>query len=205
MKPNLVKSNIARFIDLLRSGSESWREAGRLLCEMVDADPNIYDRIIAENPGVKLAALETLEQIGRHDIDPNLLLDNKPAIRRVLELPPAVAHELIESGVPVVVKDNGGSRTVTKKLDEMTLADVRQVFNQGGVRRPEAQVAFMREREAKQAAQERLRYIIEGDEITFLEDCHFSLTELLGIVERLQATAKSGLADTMRKNQIKTK
>src|SRR5579862_1583816 len=98
----ITKEQARRLADFIQEGVESWVKAGKMLVQMVDANPNAYTIIQQECPHLSPNVLLAFEKIGRLEVCPWLLLDNSDGAKRLLQLPYKLQNEFYKKKVEVL-------------------------------------------------------------------------------------------------------
>ena len=134
-----------KFAALVNAGVNSWTQAGKLLVEMVDQDPDAFKKIITLYPAISHELLAIFERIGRNQVYPYLLMDNSPGCRKLLELPYESQVEIYKHGVDIVtgLKTKTGEPIVERKrVQQISSFDASMVFADGELRSVDRQVAI---------------------------------------------------------------
>lgn len=203
MKIQKNNDKLERFFQLIKAGQDAWKDAGKLLIELVKEDEDVYEKIIARADGmITVENLETLERFGR-GLDPAILLSDSPGCRRLLRshLEPSKMTDLASKPIAVVVLSNGGTRVEYKAISELTQAQAEVSIGNNGARSVDAQTEIIRENEAKRVVTETMRYRIDDGKVTFFAHSTFTLSELVEIESKLKPTANE-LQTAMKRNQI---
>jgi hypothetical protein len=131
----ITAGSIAIFNRLISQGVEAWIKAGKLLVQMVDANPNAYSIIMRDNPHLTPDILITFERIGRREVYPFLLLQKNPATAKLLSYDITKQEEFYKNPVELVVGMADGNPVVRKKLAmNMTKPEVALAFGPHGLR-----------------------------------------------------------------------
>ena len=134
-----------KFAGLVNAGVNSWTQAGRLLVEMVDQDPDTFKKITTLHPAISHEMLAIFERIGRNQVYPYLLLDTSPGCRKLLELPYESQVEIFKHGVDVVVDLKRGTREPVverKRIQQISSFEASVVFADGELRSVERQASI---------------------------------------------------------------
>jgi hypothetical protein len=197
-----IQKQIEAFQNALQSARDGLRDAGRILCEILDAEPNAFEMILASVPGITLNSLETLERIGRGRLEPRLITDPSPAAERAIRkaIPIDQQKRLLEMPQEVVARDNGGFRVKQKRIDEMTYKDAHILIGDDGIRDVDAQKAILLD-ENRRKAESSLRYEIRGDKVTFHADVTLTWSELLELAEKVKPDPKD-IEESIKRRQV---
>lgn len=129
-----VDFRIGEFCKLVNAGVEAWVQAGEILCQMKENDPNVFNAILATNPHLSHDILVTFERIGKKEVYPYLLIDNSPSSRMLSALPYETQVKLYRGEVPVVVRRGDHTTTLRKRVADLTLSEASRAFAAGGLR-----------------------------------------------------------------------
>lgn len=197
------QSKLEAFNLALNGAKQNLLDAGRILCEMLDEDSDTFEHILESNRGVTLRFLESLERIGRGQLEPLLLTDPSPAAQRAVAqaLPMEDQKQLTSGFVPVAVKDNGGVKVVQKQMSEITAQEAARVIGSGTIRTADEQIEMLKQADAAQAAS-KMRYAIKGDKIHFYTGADFTYSELLTLLTKIEPKAED-IEAAIAANQIK--
>ncbi len=204
MKPTKTyQSKFIAFKEAIAQLGQSAKQAGQLLCEMLDEDSNTFEFILKECPHATLSWLESLEAIGRGRLDERLLLDSSPAAHRAIAqaLPIKEQTRLLETSIPVAVRENGGIRIESKRMQDIKAYEAPRIIRDGKILTPEQQTVIIKEELSNRAAR-NVRYIIEGDSVEFLSHSRFKMSELEEILGKLKQTATDALEGDLKKAQV---
>lgn len=176
MKPNLpanldtaISQFAAAYAKLLESFIEQSREVGQLLIALIEAHPKFKEELHAAHPEIPLAALNTLERVGRGAILPEVAYGTPSAGRAALaKLPVSDQERLLKEGVSVLLLRNGDLQTLRVEIDNLTPDQVRQVFDRDIIRSEGAQRAWLEDKltKATPVAIEQ-DYVIKGKFVKF--------------------------------------
>ena len=198
-----IETKINEFKSALSGAAEGVLLAGKILCDIVDAEPDAYEIMLTECKGVTLPFLEALERVGRGKLLPELLLNPAPACQRAIgeSLNIKEQNRLLTGTIPTVIRENGGVRTVNKRLEELSAHEAVRVVGDGKIRTPEEQIEVLKTQEAQKAARE-LRYEIRGSRVIFHSTHAWEWSELIDISEKIKPKA-ADLEKAIRANQLK--
>jgi hypothetical protein len=132
---------------LVGQGIDALTAAGRLLLEMLDGGASFPD--ISEQSGIPMDVLGQLERIGRHQLNPHLLLATYPAVQAIQRLSLSEQDRLLSEPVAVMVMKDGHPDTLMIAAKNMTREQVGQVFAKGHVRTLAEQRAWLETRGQK--------------------------------------------------------
>lgn len=148
----ITDTKIAEFVSFYQGGMDAWLSAGKILVELVDADPNAYDRILEHAPMLTPDVLGVFERIGRGVLYPPLAMDASPGGSRLKLLPMSVQRKHESAPVEVVVrKTNGHYDTLMIIPKNMTRAQSKLAFAKDHIRSTGEQRAILADEETKSA------------------------------------------------------
>lgn len=195
-------SKIDKFGSLVTRGLNAIAEAGRLLVDMVDERPDCYEIIIQRYPHIDHKMLESIERVGRKQIDPrSLLIGNARVAYYVQRLPFASQQQVLEKPIRVATSTEGDGSPVTKRISEFTMSEAQLVMAPDHIRTPEEQRAILQDRKESEIS---VRFKIEEGHITFLTKDTYTATQLEEILKRLKDAELASLEPEMQKQQIGT-
>lgn len=138
------KATIEKFVGLVQTGVLAWSQAGEMLVNLVNDNPNVYSEIIKSNPNITFEMLLVFEKIGRRQIYPPLLMDNSPAARLLMGMPYEMQEKFSREPVEIVVELNGEVKLEKRYIKELSHYEAQQVFTECGVRPLEMQKEFIK-------------------------------------------------------------
>lgn len=148
----ITNSKITEFISFYQGGMEAWMSAGKLLVELVDEDPNAYDKILERAPMLTPDVLGVFERIGRGVLYPPLAMDASPGGARLKLLPVSIQKKHESAPVEVVIRTSTGSYDTLMILPKnMTRAQSKLAFARDHVRSTGEQRAILADEETKSA------------------------------------------------------
>ncbi len=177
------KNSIEEFGNLVQAGMDAWTKAGKMLVEMLEDDPNIRARIIEEIPMMTLDALARFEQIGRGVLHPRLMVANNQGLARLRSLPYAEQVRCLNE--PIAVLTPSGDELMVR-AENMSAAQIRQVFTKDGCRDLGAQKNWIESRKNPlHRKSEKADYKVSGNKVTFFADTQLTRKQLAHILEEL--------------------
>ena len=120
-------SELECFVQLVADGVKNWLSAGKLLVRLRQRDENIYRKLINACEWLTVDVLATFERIGRLELRPEMLLLNGYVGDKLMRLGYSQQTRIIDKGRVEVVcdfKQDGTALKTTKRLSELTKADV---------------------------------------------------------------------------------
>jgi hypothetical protein len=183
------EQRIDRFIDLVFKGVEAWMEAGKIVCEILDEDPEALDRIVAQCPNISPEMVIRFEQIGRKQIHPQLLLSDAPGVRHLRRQPFQLQEKHAKEPVEMLVKTDKGWETLQVDVRNLTARQAEQVFGKEGIRSAAAQRVYLEDQNARHHAppvKANLPYRVVGREIVVMEPCRLSAREVAQILADIE-------------------
>jgi hypothetical protein len=189
MTTTLTTNRAQEFVAAVQLGWESWMEAGRIVVEEIDKNPNFAKEVVVASKGqFTVETVRQFERIGRNELLPQLLLDyEKPGIKRLVRCPIAVQEKYANSPVEVLVYNEGKWDTLLVQTRNLTPVQTAQVFDVNEVRPVEAQRAWVESKKSKAVMKQPVvdgdpGYVIKNGTIIFTKPCSFSTDELLRII-----------------------
>ena len=146
-----------RFSELIKAGVNAWLEAGRLVAEGMEHDPEFADRLVELVPGLTYETVMRFNAIGTGVALPEVFLHaDRPGIRRLARLPVEVQRKLLSSPISTLVRDDtsGGWGTLQIDVLNLTTAQSHQVFGSDGIRSEAAQRAWLEDRATREKMSE---------------------------------------------------
>jgi len=200
--PKTFDDRFALFESLLACGAKALVRAGQVLMEMTNSDPDAYESILKRSPHLTAKFLLLLERVGRKEVYVNTLFVGDPYVAaRIERLSYADQVKVTEHPLPVVTGNAGEQRTEQKRLGEMTRAEALTLIGDT-LRDPAQQAEFLKAQAVQQRVRETSRWIIDGEQVFFLERGPFGIGELQGILEKLTGAAVGGLQEELTRKQI---
>lgn len=184
-----TENKINQFVNLVKQGVESWIQAGQLVVEILDVDPDAVSEICETCAIITPEIVARFEQIGRKQLKPELLLSDSPGYRRLREMPYSLQEKYSEQAVDVFVVNNGKTDTLRVPVKSLSGAQATQVFTRSGVRDIGAQRAFLLERNTRAffpTLDSKRPYTVSGHTVCFKENCKLTRRQLLDIVAELK-------------------
>lgn len=186
-----LKNSLSELEGAITRGIEAWKQAGEIVCSLVDAGgmtlTGIAERI---GGGVSENVLAQFERIGRGQLLPKLLVAEYPAARKLQTLALSEQRDALEHGVELLVlRDGGQTETLRVQADAMTPKQVKQVFARGSIRSLGAQRAWLEEQRAAESTSAgkvgATPWVVRGRKVFFREGCEVSSHELTAILSQL--------------------
>lgn len=206
MKPAKTQTQIQNKMEMLdgilKRTTASILEAGKLMVEMINEDPENYNRIKARY-GFSDYVMERFQNIGLGRINPELALKNSPAAAMIERLPRAEQDRIIERGVEVVQSVVDGKPEVQViPYNELTHRDAAFALGGGKVKSVEEQAKKLEEKIIVISQKEQAPYEIIGDDVIWFHDAKFKLLDLEALVERLKRDQFIKLEARMKQRQV---
>lgn len=210
MKNEMTKQNdnnmVQQFLEAFREFANKGRQVCKMLVRMVEADAEIYDKIIAAEPLFNYNKLESMRKAGTGEYYYDLIFDDSVAARRLLALPPAQQKKLYTSPVKIV-KVVGEKKIVEEKLfTKMSRAEQNQVVDPdtNHVRTVEEQIAYVKPPAPSRLGQ-RHHIADDGSGIEFLAKSFYTVSQLEEILSQAKQKALRSLPGAVKSNQLKPK
>lgn len=179
---------IKQFTDLVRQGVEAWIKAGEILVELVDDDPQVFDKIISDNPHLNAGILGRFELMGRHALHPQLLLHDSPGYQKLSQMPFSVQERYLDEPLPLLVETPTGTDTLMVSARNCTPSQARQLFASDRIRTEGEQKAWLVSQRTKKS---RLKSVavpawsVKHGKVFFAEGAGFTAGELATILTQL--------------------
>lgn len=131
-----------RFMETLAAGVRSFAEAGKILVELIESDPDAMHRLRTKR-NIPASLLRTMERVGRGLMLPEMF--SEPGLARL----PISEQKLILAGPVDMLTFDGHGEPTTLKVDLMTASsEVRQqVVNGNHIRTVAEQRAYVEARQ----------------------------------------------------------
>ena len=181
-----IDKEVAQIIDLINRGIQCWTDAGKLLAKNMDEDPEFIEKICDFCKDISPEALYRLEQVGRGQLHPTLLLNDTPGVRRLRRLPYSLQKKHATEPLTVIIS---GGETLEIDVRNLTPGQAAQVFTRDSIRTPAEQRAFIEDRAVmcQVVSTGGLPYRIVGKTLVVLTGCKFTTSDLAGIIARIEA------------------
>lgn len=181
------EAKIEEFIAAYVSGMEAWKKAGKLIVELVEDDPHVFDYIAQKCPSLTQGVLETFEKIGRGMLLPALAMDSSPGGRMLKNCPLSLQMRYEREPVPLIVETNDGTDVLLVKPRDMTRDQARQVFATGRIRSEGEQKAWLVDNRARKYVPNNppAPWKIKGTKVEFQAGATMSAGELAVIISQL--------------------
>lgn len=131
---------------LLTAAEDALVSAGEAVVRLLQMGWTLNDVREGMPVPVCLSVLEGLAKVGYGKLDHRLLADRSAAGLRMRKLPMGLQTQLLDNGVELVVLKDGTAETLRCETKHLSAEQVRQVFDNGAVRTPEAQRVWLLKR-----------------------------------------------------------
>ena len=118
----------SRFAAALQRGIDAWYEAGALLVAQLEKNPRIKDHLLRAMPQLDMESLNRLEECGRKQIIPELVVSTAPAAARLRKCPLSDQQRYIAEPMEVYVEREGKPDKALRSIFEMPPREAMQVF-----------------------------------------------------------------------------
>jgi len=162
MKTTKCKVSVRRIealVGKIKASAEALREAGAMLVQMLEEDPQVLDRIVERHPEVPRGLLVNLERVGRGAVMPELILREGPQWRSLERLPYREQERVFHEGVKVYVpqeRENGAVDWKCVPAARLTYEEARQAIGPDGVRTPMEQRRWRIDEESRRARRRQM-------------------------------------------------
>ena len=135
----VLESKINLFLGKLRLGVDFFLDAGRMLVEMIDEDPQICLQIVADGQidWLTMDVLSTFEAIGRKQLAVEAMFLPKHVLARLIALP--TEQQATIATRPVRVLNGAKNRSVEVSASRLTKRQAALAIGPNGVRSIEEQ------------------------------------------------------------------
>lgn len=203
MKNQIQKQvpTVQQFIESFTARLKGIEDSCKELALMVDANPNVFDEIVAADARFNYNMLESMRKVGKGELYCELLFDPSMAARKLLPLPAAQQKKLYNEPIKIV-KVVGEKKVVEEKpLNKMSRAELNQVIDEDKhrARTVEEQIAYVKPPTPSRRAE---RYEIIGDRLKVLAETEFTAQQLREILERMDKKSLESLPGKIRGNQL---
>jgi hypothetical protein len=186
-----LNAKILQFSAHITAGMESWMSAGKILVEILEADPNAYNYITHECPQITPGMLRTFERIGRGLLLPALALESGSGPKMLRNLPLSQQERFMKEPVPLVVHTKDGKTdTLLVHVKDMTKEQAQQAFANDHIRTLGEQKAVMIQRDSKAATVHTgaatPAWTIKGGKVVFERQVTLTARELGMIISQLK-------------------
>jgi hypothetical protein len=183
------QDRINQFLAAFQAGVDAWIEAGKILVELVDEDPHIYNYIQDQCPAMTPDILGKFESIGRGIILPTLAMDTSPGSKHLQRLPLSVQERFAHEPIPVIVQsdDEDSTDCLLIKYQDLTPAQAKQVFRNGRLATEGEQRAWIEDyklKNAKPRKHDDTPWKLTKNDL-IVGDIHFTAKQLAGFLAQL--------------------
>lgn len=181
-----INKDAEQIVDLINRGIQCWTDAGKLLAKNMDEDPEFIEKVCDFCKDISPEALYRLEQVGRGQLYPSLLLNDSPGVRRLRRLPYSLQKKHATEPLTVIV--SGGDK-LEIDVRNLTPGQAAQVFARDSIRTQAEQRAFLEDRAVMEqvASTGGLPYRIVGKTLVVMAGCKFTTSDLAGIIAKIEA------------------
>jgi hypothetical protein len=205
MKTQIVKiQTVVEFVQSVNNLFENAESVCKMLVQMVEANPKVYDEIVKANPRLTYNFLANLERVGRGQLYFGLLCDSSPGARKLFALPPSQQKAIYENPVRVVTAVDGKHVVTEKPIQQLSRHEANLLIDDSGhVRTVDEQIKFVSAPSPIKTARRAQRYEISGDRLKVMEETEFDIPTLEEILERMKSKSLKGLEGSMKRNQVR--
>lgn len=185
-------AKIKEFIVAFADGKAAFEKCGKIIVDLVDADPYVYNYIEQKCAAMTPAVLRMFEDIGRGKVLPSLAFDNSEPAKIMRRFPLPMQARLEAEPIPLVVRNQSGKMDVRLvKLTDMTKDQRQQAVDKDRLR-TEGQQRSMLDEQAARAAIVDIKakavasaYSIKAGVVTFAAGTSLTRKQLAGILAQL--------------------
>lgn len=182
----LQNTKIDEFINLLKRGYEAWIEAGKIVANALEEDPDFADKVHEYHPEISVDTVYAFDRIGRRELHPKLVMSDTPGSRKLRRMPYHIQEKYCDMPVPLLIKSDGKWDTLKVSVFNLTTDQAAQVFDSDGVRGEGAQRAWLEDKSASTSVQVDDPYRVVGRKLIVLQKCQFSAKQLATILSQME-------------------
>lgn len=183
-----IKTNaVEKFVELFTRGYEAWVEAGKIVSDALESDPDFADKVHAKHPEISCDTVYAFDRLGRKELHPKLLISDSPGARKLRKLPYSAQQKYTESPLPVLVKTNKGWETLNINLFNLTTDQACQIFDGDSIRNEGAQRAWLEDRSSKAMIQIDEPYRVSGKKLIVMQPCQFTASQIARLLAEMAA------------------
>ena len=181
-----IRETEAAFLESFRRGLDALEEAGKRLCELLKADPDARQRLIAEH-GFDHGTLTTLEKIGAGILHPRLAAFGT----RYANLPMSEQKRLTAGTVPALVtRPDGTTDTIQVAILRTTPEMREQIVNRDHIRTLDEQKAWLLAKTAKKTqtpvTADPMPWHVSGKQVEVTRPVRLGRNDLLSMLRALE-------------------
>jgi len=133
------------------AGMDAWMKAGLLLVEQIDKNSSFRDKMAEKYPDISLSLLRRLEQIGRRELHPRLLLMDSAGARKLRSMPYDIQARYVDEPIKMLsLCGDGTTDHLAVSVRNMGGAAAKQVFAEDHIRTLPEQRAYIESARALQ-------------------------------------------------------
>lgn len=184
----LVKNTPEQFITLIQEGIEKWKQAGECLVVMLEHNPGIKRKLLEDYTFLSPGILSKLEDVGRGNLLPQLLLSDSYQFRKARELPVSEQRKAVDGCIPMVIAKGDGFDVLEVDFKALSHDQAQQVFGDSHIRSEQEQRLYL---EQKKSASKKMSrdWEIQGGVIVFRRGARLSVQQLSGILQEVATSA----------------
>lgn len=188
MAIQISKTNdIDRFFELIQRGVDAWIEAGQIVAENIDKDPDWADTVNTAHPEIGVEMIYAFERIGRKQLHPKLMLSDGPGVRKLRRLSYHQQEKFLNEPLPMLINNEGSWESLSVDIHNLTKAQADQVFDGDCVRTLQQQRAWIEDHKAKRSVlQYDEPFRITGRKLVVMEPCQLSAKQLAQILAQME-------------------
>lgn len=186
------ESKIKEFIAAFAEGRKAFERCGKIIVELVDSDPYVYNYIEQKCPAMTPSILRMFEDIGRGKVLPSLAFDNSESARIMRRFPLPMQARLECEPIPLVVRGDKNKLDVRLvRLADMTKDQRAQAVDKDRLRTENQQRALLDEQSARAAIIDikakavQSAYSVKNGVVTFSAGSSFTRKQLANILAQL--------------------
>lgn len=185
--PQKRNDSVEKFYTLLQEGYEKWIEAGRIVSEALEQDPDFADKVHAAHPEISTDTVYAFDRIGRKQLHPKLVMSDSPGAKRLRRLPYSLQEKHSNQPVPVLIKNERGWDTLNVSVFNLSSEQASQVFDSDSLRTEAAQRAYLETKSTKAFIQVDEPFRVSGRKLIVMQPCQFTAGQLARVLADMES------------------
>lgn len=181
-----ANTNVNKFIELFLKGIELWLEAGRIVSQALEEDPDFAEKVNAAHPEISVDTVYAFDRIGRKQLHPKLVISDSPGARKLRRLPYTMQEKYTDEPVPVLIRTESGWETLKVNVFNLTSEQAAQVFDGDVIRTEGAQRAWLESKASKALIQVDEPYRVSGRKLLIMQPCQLNAKQLATILAQME-------------------
>jgi hypothetical protein len=187
MSTSLKKNDtIERFMELFQKGYEAWVEAGKLVSEQLETDPDFAEKVHDAHPEISCDIIYAFDRLGRKELYPKLLISDSPGAKRLRRLPYSSQEKYCKEPVPLLIRNEKGWQTLNTSVFNLTPEQAAQIFDGESMRTEAEQRAWVENKATKSLVQIDEPYRVSGRKLIVIQPCQFTAGQLARVLAEIE-------------------